>query len=241
VQTDVDLQVERLVLRGHHRRRRRAANLLAALLVAAAALTGAELGLSIGTTATPPTHVPAGLTADQTGFVVAHGPVKLDIYLDYLCPECKTIESQISPLLQRLEVAGTVQLVYHPIGFLDSYSSPAGYSSRAAAAAACASDAGKFAAYTTVLYSEQPAERGPGLSVAALIAAGRSAGIIDPAFSSCVQSGKYAAWVTYASNIAFSKNVAVTPTVLVNGSPIDLTGANPAQTLAGAVAAATSS
>ena len=235
--TDLDIRVERMVLQRHRRRRTRLVNLLAALLVLVATLAGAGWGASIGAAPTLPSQVPAGLSADKTGFTVAEGSVRVDIYIDYLCPECKNIEASISPLLQQLESAHGVELVYHPIGFLDGFSAPRGYSSRAAAAAACASDSGGFAAYTAALFAAQPPERGPGLSATALISVGQKAGITDPAFADCVLSGRYAAWVGYASDVAFSHDVAVTPTVLVRGKQVDLTGSDPARTLAQAIGA----
>lgn len=234
---DLDVRVERMVLTRHRRRRTRLMNLLAALLVVGSALAGARWGLVIGTESAVPPLVPAGLTADRTGFVAAEGAVRVDLYIDYLCPECKNTEAAIAPLLQRLESTHGIELVYHPIGFLDGYSAPRGYSSRAAAAAACASDSGAFAAYTAALFAAQPAERGPGLSTSALISLGRDAGITDPAFASCVTSGRYAPWVSYASGVAYSHDVAVTPTVLVRGKQVDLTGSDPAQTLAQAIGA----
>jgi protein-disulfide isomerase len=178
------------------------------------------------------------VVGNQAGVQVSAGPVPVDIYFDYLCPECRIAEKSFAPVIAKLEAAHRVNLVYHPLGFLDSYSSPAGYSSRAAAAGACAADQGQLGAYTTVLFSRQPPERGPGLSTGQLIAAGHDAGITSPSFSACVRSGKYAAWVTYASDVAYSKDIAVTPTVFVNGQRVDVTGADPGLVIAQAVAAA---
>lgn len=235
---ELDQRIERMVLREHRNRRARLVNVLAACVVVAAALAG--MGLARTVTAAPavPSRVPTGVTADKTGFAVATGPVRVDIYIDYLCPECRITEKAIAPVIGRLEAARAIDLVYHPIGFLDSYSDPPGYSSRAAAAAACAADAGRLARYTAVLYNEQPRERGPGLSEAALIAAGGKAGITGPAFPACVRGGRYTDWVSYASDTAYANNIAITPTVLVNGRHVDLTGPGPGATLARAVAAA---
>jgi len=236
-----DAVVHEMVLRRRRRRRGRLASVLAAVVVATAAVGGiGAIEASATAPAAAPGHVPAGATADKAGLVVSVGRVRVDIYLDYLCPECRIAEGSFAPVLTRLESEHEISLVYHPLGFLDSYSSPAGYSSRAAAAAACAADQGKLAAYTSVLYGRQPPERGPGLSTEQLIAAGTAAGITAPSFASCVRSGKYAAWVTYVSGVAYSKDIAVTPTVYVNGQQVDVSGTDPGSALAQAVATAAS-
>jgi uncharacterized membrane protein YphA (DoxX/SURF4 family) len=237
---DQDAAVHEMVLRGRSRRRGRLVSLAAASVIVASGLAGiGAIEASAQVSATLPGHVPAGATENGSGLAVTAGRVRVDIYLDYLCPECRIVEASFTPVVSRLKRSHEISLVYHPIGFLDSYSSPAGYSSRAAAAAGCAADQGRLAQYTLVLYGRQPAEHGPGLSTGQLIAAGRDAGITSTAFASCVRDGLYTPWVKYASDIAFGKDVAVTPTVYVNGKLLDVNdGGNPGAELAQAVEAA---
>lgn len=233
-----DAAVEEMVLRRRQRQRGQLVSASAAFVVAVAAVAGiAAIEAGAARPAQASAQAPAGATGDRSGLVVSTGRVRVDLYLDYLCPECRIAERSLAPVIARLEKAHQINLVYHPVGFLDGYSNPPGYSSRAAAAAACAADQGSLSQYTTVLFGRQPPERGPGLSTAQLIAAGQDAGITSPAFARCVHSGRYAAWVKYVSDLAYSKDIAVTPTVFVNGQRVDVSGTDPGPVLARAVAA----
>lgn len=237
---EADAVVTELVLRRRRRQRGRLVAVAGAAVIVIAAVGGVgAIEASAAVPAHPPAQVPAGVTSDKAGVALSAGPVRVDVYLDYLCPECRIAENSLAPVLAGLETAHRISLVYHPLGFLDSYSSPAGYSSRAAAAAACAADQGRLAQYTQVLYQHQPPERGPGLSTAQLIADGQAAGISSPAFAACVRSGKYTAWVSYASDVAYAKNISVTPTVFVNGQRVDVSGTDPGAVVGHAVAVAT--
>jgi protein-disulfide isomerase len=129
---------------------------------------------------------------------------------------------------------GRIRLVYHPMSFLDEASTMR-YSSRAAAASGCASDGGKFREYLRALFVSQPPEGGPGLSDAELIDLGTSAGLTDPAFSSCVLGGRYLDWPPYVTELATAAGVNGTPTVLVAGAPV---AAEPGAIAAAAAAAA---
>jgi protein-disulfide isomerase len=231
-----DTVVREMVLRRHRRRRTLAVSLVATVVIVAAALVGAGLVRATNSEAgEAPSRVPAGTTGDKAGLVFSSGAVRVDLYLDYLCPECRNTERALAADLLTLKASGSVTLVYHPVAFLNDYSSPSGYSARAASAAACAADEGKFEQYAAVLFDKQPAERGPGLSEAQLVAAGQDAGIIEDSFATCVHDGTYDPWVTYVSDVAASDNVALTPVVMVDGRRIDVTGSDPGASLARAV------
>ncbi|MFF2512967.1 DsbA family protein [Streptomyces sp. NPDC058086] len=234
-----DAMVHEMVRQRHRRRRALVVSLVAVLVVVAAALVGA--GLVRATTTAPdkaPSRVPAEVAADKSGVAASTGAVRVDVYLDYLCPECRRTERALTSALDDLRSHGGVSVVYHPVAFLDDRSKPAGYSTQAASAAACAADAGRFEQYSTVLFAKQPAEQGPGLSEAQLIAAGRDAGITGASFERCVEDAPYLPWVRYVSDVAASRKVALTPTVTVEGSRVDVTGSDPGGALTRAVTAA---
>ncbi|GHD56530.1 hypothetical protein GCM10010317_042940 [Streptomyces mirabilis] len=227
-----DATVREMVHRRHRRRRTVVVSLVAALVVVAAALVGAGLVRANNTApGKAPSRVPAGIAADKSGVAASTGAVRVDVYLDYLCPECRRTERALTTALDDLRSHGGVSVVYHPVAFLDGRSEPAGYSTQAASAA----DAGRFEQYSTVLFSKQPAEQGPGLSEAQLIAAGRDAGITAASFARCVEDAPYRPWVRYVSDIAASRKVALTPTVMVAGRRVDVTGSDPGGALTRAV------
>ncbi|WP_338695975.1 thioredoxin domain-containing protein [Streptomyces sp. Q6] len=234
-----DVLVRDMVRKRYRRRRTVVVSTVAAVVVTAAALVGA--GLVRANNSDPgeaPDRVPAGVAGDKAGITASKGPVRVDLYLDYLCPECRNTERSLAATLKTLTADGDIRLVYHPVAFLDDYSSPGGYSTRAASAAACAADAGRFEEYTALLFEKQPPERGPGLSDTQLVGAGKDAGISGDSFARCVRDAPHKKWVRYVSDVAASRKVSLTPTVMVAGERIDVTGGDAAGELTRAVAEA---
>ncbi|WP_436763644.1 thioredoxin domain-containing protein [Streptosporangium sp. V21-05] len=169
--------------------------------------------------ATAPARVPAGASADGDGIVVGTGPVTVDVYVDFLCPYCRSFEQASGPALNAMVKDRTISLVCHPTGFLDRLSADR-YSSRASAASGCASDGGRFVEYTRALFAGQPPEGGPGLTDDELIELGGPAGLGGPAFGEGVRDGTYLDWTAYVTRKAVERGVSATPTVLVEGIPV---------------------
>lgn len=166
-----------------------------------------------------PSRLPAGATAEGDGVVIGHGPVRIDAFIDFLCPYCRRFELSSAQTLAGLVADGRVSLVYHPMNFLDQ-ASTTNYSTRAAAASGCAADRERFVEYSHEMFVGQPAEGGPGLSDAELTAIGRSAGLTDAAFAACVSDGPYLDWPSYVTARATALGVDATPTVLVAGTVV---------------------
>ncbi|WP_440106239.1 DsbA family protein [Streptosporangium sp. H16] len=172
--------------------------------------------------ATAPVRVPAGASDEGDGIVVGAGPVTVDVYIDFLCPFCRTFEQTSGPTLNGMVRERAISLVCHPMGFLDRLSTTR-YSSRASAASGCAADGGRFVEYTRALFAGQPPEEGPGLTDDELIELGGPAGLTGPAFGECVRDGAYLDWTAYVTRKAIERGVSATPTVLVEGTPVPAT------------------
>ncbi|HEV2450949.1 MAG TPA: thioredoxin domain-containing protein [Streptosporangiaceae bacterium] len=166
-----------------------------------------------------PGRLPAGATVEGDGVIVGRGPVRVDAFIDFLCPFCRRFELSSGPALAELVADGQVSLVYHPMNFLDG-ASTTNYSTRAAAASGCAADEGRFVEYAHALFVNQPPEGGPGLSDAELAAIGRAVGLADPAFTACVSGAPYLDWPPYVTDLATAAGVEATPTVLVAGAAV---------------------
>jgi protein-disulfide isomerase len=166
-----------------------------------------------------PSRLPAGATAEGDGVMIGHGPVRVDAFIDFLCPFCRRFELSSGPALAELVAAGQVSLVYHPMNFLDE-ASTTNYSTRAAAASGCAADRGRFVEYAHELFVSQPPEGGPGLSDAELAGLGQAAGLADAAFAACVAEGHYLDWPSQVTARATAQGVEATPTVLVAGAAV---------------------
>jgi protein-disulfide isomerase len=152
----------------------------------------------------------------------------IDVYEDFLCPICGRFESKNGAALAEAISSGKAQVKYHPVAILNRATNPTGYSTRAANAAICAADSGKYGPFHDKLFAEQPEEGSAGLTNDELIAKGSAVGL-SGSFASCVTSGKHSKQVD-AATIAAAKNESLraegaesfgTPTVLVNGKIVD--------------------
>ena len=108
------------------------------------------------------------------------------------------------------------KVVFHPMTFIGPESI------LAANAAACSADENKFVDMNLALFQNQPAGENTGKwSNASLIAIGNSVGITTDSFKQCVNDGKYVKWTRNITVESGKANVNSTPTVLVNGKPLD--------------------
>lgn len=176
---------------------------------------------------------PAGAVANDSGILVGSGPVTLDVYEDFICPACARFEQTAGPTLDRLVTEKKVRIVYHPVAFLDRFSSTE-YSTRASAASGCAAEGDKFREYARELFEQQPPEGGPGLSDQELVDLGATSGLSPDSFAPCVHDGTYRSWTRHVTEEATRAGVSATPTVLVAGKPVEPT----AEAITAAVAAA---
>lgn len=165
--------------------------------------------------------VPAGATATGVPIGQADAPATVDIYLDFQCPICRAYEQSAGATIDQLVASGAAKVIYHPVAFLDRYSSTQ-YSSRSSAASGCAAAAGVFVPFAKLLYANQPPENGDGLTDQKLIELGTQAGAKGD-FATCVTDGRYARWTAAVTDAASQAGVTGTPTVKVNGVVIDNT------------------
>jgi protein-disulfide isomerase len=200
-------------------RRRRSA--VAAAVVAVVLVASGVFGYQqYNRKPTEPVHFPAGLAgADRTGVARGSGAVTIDVYADFMCPDCKRFEQAGAQLLDDLVRDDRAVVVVHPVAFLDRVSNGTEYSTRATAAAGCAADQGRFTQYQAALFRAQPAENTAGLPDSRLIELGRQVGL-DAGFGTCVQDGRYRGWAGHVTEAAVRRGVSGTPTVMVNGEVV---------------------
>ncbi|MFJ3901956.1 thioredoxin domain-containing protein [Streptomyces sp. NPDC090025] len=173
----------------------------------------------------------AGPVVDPTGAITGDKPAipqgrpdapsTLAVWEDFRCPACAQFEGAFRTTIHELEAAGAVKAEYHLATLIDGNLGGSG-SLRAANAAACAQDAGKFTAYHDVLYTNQPPETDDayGKNDKLLELAAKVPGLDTPAFRACVEDGTHDGWVK-KSNDAFRKSdFNGTPSVLLNGESI---------------------
>ena len=148
----------------------------------------------------------------------ASAPVLVEEYGDYQCPGCQAFFQSTDPTIKRLVAEKKIRFAFGNYAFLGEESV------RAASAAVCAADAGKFWEFHDLLYSNQAGENSGFLTHDQLIRFGKDADITGAAldtFEQCVRSDRYDGFVRrQTENTSKNKGVTSTPTVFVNGEQL---------------------
>lgn len=145
-------------------------------------------------------------------------PVKVDIYLDYICPFCGRFDRANAGELERLLADGIIRVELHLLSFLDKASSGTRYSTRAANAMATVADRApdKVMAFNQALFAQQPQEGGQGLSDAQIAELARGAGVPQDVVDAFADR-TFEPWIAQVTETAFAGGINSTPTVKVNG------------------------
>lgn len=214
----------RLVELAERRRRegeRRVGIVSAVAGVALVAAVGAGIGIQAARIPAPTGPVPAGASlVDGVLLGTATAPVTLDLYEDPQCPVCAQFEQQVGPTIATWVGAGKVKVRYHVISFLDRASST-NYSSRAANAlyASAGVSPEVFVKYHGLLFADQPAEGSAGLTDDRLVELAEQAGAGSVA--AAIRGNTYADYVRRATEQSSKDGVTGTPTVKVDGQPVE--------------------
>ena len=132
-------------------------------------------------------------------------PVTIVEFSDFQCPYCSRAEAAIKQVLEKYQ--GKVRFVYrdYPLSFHP-------FAEKAAEAAQCANEQGKFWEFHDALYADQAK-----LSVPDMEATASRLGLNADKFKSCVESGKFTAEVTKDVADATKAGVNSTPSFFING------------------------
>jgi len=195
-------------------------------MVAALAVLGALVVVIVVQNHRTATATNAAAPANADGTVIAVGSadakVTVDLYEDFQCPNCKAFEAESGSTLAKLVADGTVRARYHGMAFLDSSANDQ-YSTRALNAAAVVLDAGGTDAFMTfhdLLFANQPAESGSGLTDEQLAEYAGQAGATGSEVLAHIKALTYGDWVKTATDQASKDGVTGTPTVLVAGQKL---------------------
>jgi protein-disulfide isomerase/uncharacterized membrane protein YphA (DoxX/SURF4 family) len=175
-------------------------------------------------------------TLTATNASVANGVVfgkkaaaTVDVYEDFQCPHCLDFETAVHKQMDADVRANKAQVRFHTLAFLDASSNGNNYSTRAANAALCASDASvdDFVALHNLLFTAavQPKEGSNGRSNAELDGYG---GQVLPkaqvsTYDTCVAQETHKALAEAITERASKDGVNSTPTIKVNGKSISPT------------------
>ena len=162
-----------------------------------------------------------GPQVNISGMGDPNAPVKVIEYSDFQCPYClRFLNDTEQQIIDTYVTTGKVYFEYHSFGsFIGAESG------RAAEAAYCASDQGKFWEMHDIIFSNQGAENSGALADNRLTAYAAKIGLDAGKFSDCFSSGKYASRVSQDGVDAQSAGVQATPSFVVNGTLVE--GAQP--------------
>jgi protein-disulfide isomerase len=175
--------------------------------------------------------VTAPTGANASGAIVIGDPEAstiVEVYADYQCPYCQRWETEVGATLSRraLQPGSDIAVLQYNMAFLGESSrqleSP-GVSARAANAAACVLEydgidvfvdfnAGAFAAHGGSAQSTR-------LDTASLLGLASQAGAGGRAFA-CIEDGRFIPFVAATTQGSFARGVTGTPTVLMDGVPL---------------------
>ncbi|MFG2296797.1 DsbA family protein [Streptomyces sp. NPDC048603] len=229
------LQVERERERGREKRRRTLLVTAAVVgvlgLAAVVGVIAANAGKDDGGAGAGPVVAPSGAVGkDALAIQTGQDPAKstLTVWEDFRCPACKSFENNYRAVVHELENKGLLKAEYHLVTLIDNNMGGSG-SLKAANAAACAQDAGKFSPYHDVLFVNQPSEVDDayGKDARLLELAGKVPGLDTDEFRACVEKGTHNSWVAKSYDAFKAGNFRGTPTVLLNGKDIFADQANP--------------
>ncbi|KYH42862.1 thioredoxin domain-containing protein [Branchiibius sp. NY16-3462-2] len=208
--------------------------LIAALIATVLVIAGVAAFLVTRSGGTENAAVPTGGIAGGKGVVafpdatLQPGAKTVDVYEDFQCPFCKQLEAHNGQQLQSMAADGKVKLVLHVKTFLDD-SHPGGNSLRAANAAFCAADAGRFPQFHSTVFANQPATEGEGYTDDQLKSFGKDAGISGSAYDTfvkCVDDEKYKDYAEATETQSGKDGVTSTPTLVIDGKEVDQNGAD---------------
>ncbi|ANJ07002.1 DsbA family protein [Streptomyces parvulus] len=222
------LAAEREKHRSRDRRRRAlivGASVVCVLgLAAVIGVVAANAGKDDGSESAGPVVAPSGAQGkDGLAIPVGEDGAKstLTIWEDFRCPACKAFELAYRDTIHELTEAGQLKVEYHLATIIDGNMGGTG-SRKAANAAACAQDAGKFTPYHDVLFTNQPPETDDAFADEDRLIdlAGKVDGLDTTLFQECVKNGRHNSWVEKSNKAFQNGGFSGTPTVLLDGKNI---------------------
>lgn len=246
-------------LRAQHRKRdRRRRFAITAGVVGGVLVAGLIVAFVLVTSLRPATRGPQNMQSDGLkvgeGFLAVRTPalavgdtpvasepnpsdvVDIQIYYDYLCPNCGAFEERNGDQLREWIENNAATVEYHPIAIFTAKSQGTQYSLRAANAVACVAELSPdhFFTFHEALFADQPEENTPGFSDEELLAIAEDAGVDHLGnVEKCINTQRFRAWVNEATQRALAgpiagtevASVASTPTIIVNGEEFTYTTA----------------
>lgn len=155
-----------------------------------------------------------------------NAPVKLIEFADFQCPGCGYYWSNMEPdIISKYVETGQVFYTYAPFSFVGDFvrNNPWDESKKAAEAAYCANDQGKFWEYRDYIYANQNGENKGAFTRVRLLEFAKRLDLDNDAFKKCFDSGQHTQTVLDANDFAITTGITSTPSFTINGEIVDST------------------
>jgi protein-disulfide isomerase len=151
-----------------------------------------------------------------------NAPVKLDVYEDFRCSACLNYTQNYEPqIIQTYVETGKVYYTIHSFIVIDGNDgTDASY--RSANAAMCAAEQGHFWDYKNTLFANQVTESASLFTDERLVTMAQNLNLDMTAFNQCYQAKRYASDIQNDISQAHSLNLTRTPSILVDGSVLQI-------------------
>lgn len=208
-------------------RRRDRRILIIAAAVVLALVIGGGVGYQVWRVNQAPSAVPQRVETLDPQPVTDGKPVRLGrgdaprtltAYVDFHCPGCAGFEQDYGAALFAAVERGRLAIDVYPMSFHDAGSTAA------ANGFACAVEAGFGTAYYRGLFANRDLDWN---DEQLITLAGQASAQVPPSFAGCVGSRTHAGWVDSINAAADRDGVQQTPTVRLDGAPVDLTTTTP--------------
>jgi protein-disulfide isomerase len=167
--------------------------------------------------------MPPHLSDDATMILMnsAEGVPVVDVYYDYQCPGCGSLERNYGKALEQLAEENKIQLRLRTMNFLDQASWSKGASTNGAIGAFCADYQGLFAEYHLAVFNNQPDSESDSIeSIVFRETIPAEIGMTGDAlteFQKCYDARATVGYVNSVNEASSKAGVTNTPTVDVNG------------------------
>jgi protein-disulfide isomerase len=154
--------------------------------------------------------------AQGTSMGSQNAKVKVDVFEDFQCPNCRNFTTDVQPQIVTTYVdTGKIYYTVHMFPFLDSNSATK-ESQQAANAAECAADQGRFWDYEQMLYANWQGENVGSFTDKRLVAFAQGLSLNMTTFNSCFSGNKNKSKVDADLALGTQMGVNGTPSVFVN-------------------------
>jgi protein-disulfide isomerase len=181
---------------------------------------GASGASGVGAVPVTPPASPIPASIPRTGRTLGSPTAKvvLDLWEDFQCPGCGSFSRSVEPVvIQRYVATGQLRLTFHDYAFIGQESKDA------ALAARCADKQGRFWDYQAWLFANQNGENKGSFTRDRLAAMADAVGLDDAVWASCYDGGADRTAVTDETTSGVSAGVTSTPTLILDGTVLDLT------------------